>query len=442
MTAEASSAETGLAVGGLFAGIGGIELGFQQAGHHAAFFCEYAPAASAVLAARFDGVPLFNDVRELPARADELPHVDVLTGGFPCQDLSQAGRVAGIGGSKSRLVSHMFELLDQLDTREDPPTWFVIENVTNMLRLDRGQAMRILVEALEERGYGWAYRVVDTLAFGLPQRRKRVLMVASKRLPMAPARILFADEAVEPRPPQKPDSVGFYWTEGLRGLGWAPNGVPTLKGGSSVGIPSPPAVWLPTASTHKDAFRLLSLEQAEKLQGFDPEWTDAKMLDEDRRTSIGERWRMVGNAVSVPVARWLGNRMRRFGDRDSLEGALMPMLACGRWPDAASGHAGRIWSWNRSNFPLEDTPPTLLDFVGELESPLSVRAALGFRERTLRGNLRLDPAFESALDAYLKAFDVSQAEVFALSDARARASAERQREKGPRQHSAQLSLVI
>jgi DNA (cytosine-5)-methyltransferase 1 len=443
MAADTSPNLTGFAVGGLFAGIGGIELGFQQAGHHAAFFCERDPAASAVLATHLKGVPIFDDVRMLPARADELPHVDVLTGGFPCQDLSQAGRVAGIGGSKSGLVTYMFDVLDRLDARPKPPTWFVIENVINMLRLDRGHAMRFLTEALESRGYGWAYRVVDTIAFGLPQRRKRVLMVASKRLPMAPSQILFADEAKEPPLPKAPKSIGFYWTEGLRGIGWAPNAVPTLKGGSGLGIPSPPAIWLRNKRSGKDAFRLLSIEQAEKLQGFSTGWTDAELSDEPRRTLPGERWRMVGNAVSVPVARWLATRMRDFGSRDTLEGMdAAPMLPGTRWPDAASGHAGKVWFWNRSNFPLAEPPPALVDFVGEPETRLSARAALGFRERTLRGNLRLDPAFGRALDEYLEGLDVSLAEVRALSSERAEAYAKRRSERIAPENPDQLSLGV
>jgi DNA (cytosine-5)-methyltransferase 1 len=442
MAGTVPSPDAGLRVGALFAGIGGIELGLRQAGHHAVFFCENDPAASAVLAARFEGVPVHGDVRQLVRHVDELPQVDVLTGGFPCQDLSQAGRVAGIGGEKSGLVTYMFELLDELDRRVDPPTWLVIENVTNMLCLDGGRAMRFLTESLERRGYGWAYRVVDTLGFGLPQRRKRVIMLASKRMPMAPARVLFADEAGEPATPEDPSSVGFYWTEGLRGIGWAPNAVPTLKGGSGLGIPSPPAIWLRHCDDETRAFRLLSLDQAELLQGFEAGWTDVDLPGEERRTSIGERWKMIGNAVSVPVSRWLGERLRRFGDRDELTGAVSSMDHPTRWPDAASGFAGKMFVWSRSNFPLTGTPPSLLEFVGEPTQGLSAKAALGFRERTLRGNLRIGASFGAALDAYLAAHDVSKTRVRKLSRERAEAAEQRQRERREQDYESQLRLPL
>jgi DNA (cytosine-5)-methyltransferase 1 len=74
-------------------------------------------------------------------------------------------------------MGHVFRLLDGAPAR---PRWLLLENVSFMLQLDRGEAMRWLTSALEERGYTWAYRVVDTRSFGLPQRRQRVLLLASQ----------------------------------------------------------------------------------------------------------------------------------------------------------------------------------------------------------------------------------------------------------------------
>src|SRR5207248_8666113 len=104
-------------------------------------------------------------------------------------------------------------------------------------------AMDYLTTRLEKLGFDWAYRVVDACSFGVPQRRKRVVLVASKS--EDPRTVLFADDAGERLFSLREDSAcGFYWTEGLRGLGWAIDAVPTLKGGSTIGIPSPPAIWL------------------------------------------------------------------------------------------------------------------------------------------------------------------------------------------------------
>lgn len=88
-------------VAGLFAGIGGLELGLGQAGHEPILFSEIWPPAAAVLERRFEGIPNAGDI----ARIKSLPaEVDLVTAGFPCQDLSQAGQTAGIRGRKSGLV--------------------------------------------------------------------------------------------------------------------------------------------------------------------------------------------------------------------------------------------------------------------------------------------------------------------------------------------------
>jgi len=165
--------QAGFEAVGLFAGIGGIELGLRRAGWHTDLLCEIDPYAREVLSRRFD-VPvdeIVGDVRKLRG----LPKVTLLAGGFPCQDLSQAGRTAGIRGAKSGLVGEVFRLLE-----ECTPRWLLLENVPFMLRLDGGKAMAFLAASLESLGYTWAYRVVDTRSFGLPHRRKRVIMVASR----------------------------------------------------------------------------------------------------------------------------------------------------------------------------------------------------------------------------------------------------------------------
>ena len=236
---------------GLFAGIGGIEAGLS-ANYDSVLLCEIDDHARAVLAKWFPGLPCEPDVRELK----ELPRADVCAAGFPCQDLSQAGRTAGITGHNSGLVAHVLELL----RGPDAPTWLLLENVPFMLQLDRGEAMRYLTSSLEELGFRWAYRIVDARAFGLPQRRKRVLLLASRT--EDPREVLFHGDEGEPPQDEEADACGFYWTEGSTGLGRAEGAVPTLKGGSGLGIPSPPAIWIRSE-------RLIitpSIEDAERLR--------------------------------------------------------------------------------------------------------------------------------------------------------------------------------
>ena len=355
-------------VAGLFAGIGGLESGLAAAGHRAEVLVEVWRAAAAVLGARFPDVPVLGDVRDIP----ELPPHDLLTAGFPCQDLSQAGRTAGIRGEKSGLVDHVFRLMDASGT----PT-VLLENVSFMLRLDGGAAMARLTDAFEERGWRWAYRTVDTLAF-LPQRRRRVFLVASRVID--PAEVLFADE-VEPLAAETDLAThahGFYWTEGIRGLGWGPDCVPTLKNGSTVGIPSPPAILRPDGTIVTPDIR-----DAERLQGFAADWTGpAAEVGLERM-----RWALVGNAVSVPVARWIGDRLARPGAHDRARDG--DLAAESRWPAAARFDGRRRHAVAISAHPLRVARRPLADFLDHPGKPLSLRATEGFLGRLRRTQLRL-----------------------------------------------------
>lgn len=370
----------GLHVGALFAGIGGIEKGLSGSGHVTDFFCEVDGWAQAVLRMHFRDVPLWADIRDLPTLGD----AELITAGFPCQDLSQAGLTRGIGGSQSGLVRHVFDLLEHAD-----PRWVLLENVPFMLQLDRGRAMWHLVEELHRLGFRWAYRIVDARSFGLPQRRQRVLLLASRS--EDPATVLFADEDGGPLvldPAVR--ACGFYWTEGLRGLGWAVDAVPTLKGGSGIGIPSSPAIWMPDGR-----IGTLDIRDAERLQGFTPDWTEVEGRGARRQ---GYRWKLVGNAVSVRVARWIGNRLREPGD-PIVPGRGRELHPGDSWPRAARGvgPGNRAVSVDLSSWPVSDRYEHLAEFLGHPLIPLSIRAAEGFLGRAERSSLRFPAGLLDAI---------------------------------------------
>lgn len=369
-------------VAGLFAGIGGLELGLGAAGHQAVLFCEIWEPARAVLGRHFPDVPCERDVTELTSLPDD---VELLVGGFPCQDLSQAGRTAGIGGKRSGLVDQIYRLLD---ARKIP--WVVLENVPFMLQLEQGRAMTTLVEAFEARGYRWAYRVVNTHAF-LPQRRNRVLFVATCT-DADPADVVLVDEAAPVLAGTALDvrAHGFYWTEGVRGLGWAPDAIPTLKNGSTIGIPSPPAILLPDGVVVTPDIR-----DAERLQGFEENWT--LPAAEVGRASL--RWSLVGNAVSTPVARWIGEKLAAPGHYEvSRDKALQ---ASGSWPSAARFDGASRKAVEIGAYPVWEERPALAEFLKFPGKPLSIRATRGFLKRTERSSLRFAPGFQDRLRAHL-----------------------------------------
>jgi DNA (cytosine-5)-methyltransferase 1 len=369
-------------IAGLFAGVGGFERGLTKAGHESALFCEIDEQARAVLHEQFPGIRVKRDIREMKRLPSD---VELLAAGFPCQDLSQAGETAGIKGSRSGLVAEVFRLLEK-----SRPRWVLLENVSFMLRLNRGAAMTFITTRLEKLGYHWAYRVVDSRSFGVPQRRKRVFLVGS--LDSDPSLVLMADEAGDPtRRTRRAASCGFYWTEGNSGLGWAVDAIPPLKGGSSFAIPSSPAIWIPG-----EGIVTPDIRDAERLQGLQSDWTKpAELLGKGRH-----RWRLVGNAVTAPAATWIGRRISKPGG--NIVGELRSLETSKGWPDAAFSYDGSRNQVLISHFPKRNEWPGIVEFLRFPMKPLSGKAALGFKNRLFASGLKYPAAFGKELERYVR----------------------------------------
>lgn len=163
-------------VGSLFAGIGGFDLGFERAGFEVAWCVEWDKNAQTVLRRRFPNAQVYGDIREVDP--DKLERVDVICGGFPCQDLSVAGKRAGLAGERSGLFHDAMRIVRQLR-----PSVLVLENVPGLLSSNRGLDFATV---LREVGEGWdcaevGWRVLDSQYFGVAQRRRRVFVVAGAR---------------------------------------------------------------------------------------------------------------------------------------------------------------------------------------------------------------------------------------------------------------------
>lgn len=372
-----------LRTAGVFAGIGGVERGLQRHGHPAVLLAEIDLAAQAVLRARFPDTRLVGDICELKT----LPACDLVAAGFPCQDLSQCGKTQGIDGTQSSLVREVFRLVEAAKKR---PEWLLLENVPFMLRLDRGRAMTFVTAELGRLGYRWAYRTIDARAFGVPQRRLRVVLVAARN--NDPRDVLFADNLPTPPVPTSATGYGFYWTEGSTGLGWGVDCVPTLKGGSGLGIPSPPAIWIP----EERRVVTINIRDAERLQGFPAGWTKPAD-DEDPRA--GTRWRLVGNAVCVRVAAWVGRRLARPGKCVCAMGAIFE--PGDQWPTAAYGGDEGIRAVAASTWPVGWQGRPLLEFLRYPTKPLSHRATAGFLSRAKKSRLKFADNFLADLEYQL-----------------------------------------
>lgn len=186
----------------LFSGVGGFDLGFEQAGMECVLQVEKDKFANQVLKKRWPRISKMEDVHDL--NKQNAPTADLICGGFPCQDVSVAGRRAGLAGKRSGLWYEFARIIGDIR-----PRWVVIENVPGLLSSGtdesgapfKGRDMAIITGALAELGYWWAYRILDSQYFGVAQRRRRVFIVANATDGTAPAKVLFESESGERHTP-------------------------------------------------------------------------------------------------------------------------------------------------------------------------------------------------------------------------------------------------
>lgn len=168
-TKTAQSPKSKPTVGSLFAGIGGFDLGFENAGFYTSWQVEIDPICRAVLSDRFPHATQFDDVRTCLPKIKSLPNdgaVDVIIGGFPCQDVSMAGKRTGL----------FFDAVEIIKSIE--PRFVVLENVTGLINSNDGKDLQTVIETLAQCGYVGLWRVLDSRYFGVPQKRRRVFLVA------------------------------------------------------------------------------------------------------------------------------------------------------------------------------------------------------------------------------------------------------------------------
>ncbi len=321
-----------LTFGSAFSGIGGFDLGFERTGMQCRWQIEIDPKARAILKRHWPDVPQLEDITHVQ-RAHVSP-VDVLCGGFPCQDVSVAGTRAGLAGERSGLWFQFSRLIGELK-----PRWVVIENVPGLLISNDGRDFATVLRGLVNWGYGVSWRVLDAQYFGLAQRRERVFIVASLGSGRS-AKVLFEQESgVRHSPTGRGPKQETAAATGIRlktysesGFErWVDNGginstlaahsskeahdlivfTPTAftwhtKSGIAIADDLAPTVTVnnghPLAVQTGDyVVRRLTPVEHERLQGFPDQWTDGQ--------SDTDRYKQCGNAVAVNVAEWVGRRL-------------------------------------------------------------------------------------------------------------------------------------
>jgi len=180
----------------LFAGVGGFDLAMQRSGVKVVASVEIDSKCNEVLARHFPDATQFTDVTTVKGEdlinAGFNPSRGIITGGFPCQDLSVAGKRAGLAGERSGLFWEIARLVEETQTE-----YFVIENVPGLLSSNKGKDFGVVIGTMADIGYSLAWRVLDAQYFGVPQRRRRVFIVGRRSADStSPAEILFKSEGL------------------------------------------------------------------------------------------------------------------------------------------------------------------------------------------------------------------------------------------------------
>ena len=262
--------------GSLFAGIGGFDLGLERAGMTCLWQCEIDKYANQILKKHWPEVKKYEDIKQL---TNPEP-VDLICGGFPCQDLSLAGKRTGLAGERSGLFFELARIIN-----EARPRWIILENVPGLLSSKGGEDMQTVCETLVEFGYSVAYRVLDSQNFGVAQRRRRMYIVGSLGNSGC-VKVLF-----------EPESLSVDLSKGKRKKCADANTVGSLTARDYKGIGSTIDDKIVTIPK----IRRLTPVECERLQGFPDGWTDC--------LSDTQRYKTLGNAVTVNVIEWIGKRI-------------------------------------------------------------------------------------------------------------------------------------
>lgn len=260
-----------LTVGSSFSGIGGLDLGLEQAGMRTVWQVEYDDWARGKLEENFPHTKKYKDVREVGKH--NLDPVDLICGGFPCQDVSKAGNKAGIReGTRSGLWFEFHRIVCELR-----PRYIFVENVSGLL--DSG--LGIVLGALASLGYDAEWESLPALAFGAPHLRDRVFIVAHtdrQRSIFSETRRLAAEARVQ----------------AFRNFG--PSSDPReLRRQAESGWPFGDFQWLPEPNVARVVHGVPSDDDKRWIKGF-------------------------GNAVCPPVAKWIGERIIEFDEAQSPAG--------------------------------------------------------------------------------------------------------------------------
>jgi len=338
----------------LFSGIGGFDLALRNMGHTIVGACEIDDYARRVYGKQFPGVKIYKDATKI--KPEELPDFDIICAGFPCQAFSIAGKRRGFDDTRGSLFFEIARI-----AKEKKPSYLLLENVKGLLSHDKGQTFHTIIRTLDEVGYDCQWQIINSKYF-VPQNRERIFIICNLRGQRT--RKIFPLGDYDQQTTQKikhhvnstSQSERVYDTDGIS---------PTLgcSGGMSkplVGVVNDRGnlreleratcidanywkgidnhaqrtmIYLSNKNANmkqrtqdrkeswtlgtgtdfgiKDGMKIRKLTpmECERLQGFPDNWT--KYGDDGKEISDTQRYKMCGNAVTVPVIEYIIKNLKK-----------------------------------------------------------------------------------------------------------------------------------
>lgn len=294
-----------LTVGGLFSGIGGLELGFLRNKFNLNFVVENDPFCKTVLQANL-GAKNLNDV----VRVDQYPKCDVLLGGFPCQDISIA--VANGHGLKGKRSNLFFEFMRAIDSSGAKAC--VIENVPRLLKSNNGEDIETVLDELYDRFENVEIGKLNSIHFGVPQKRERLFIIGHSGGSSTESVLSYSRSIVGYRHPlstQRRASAPGTNTVALRKSRRAQTRhdnetwVADTKT-NTLNVFDCGKTRTTTLVSDNRGVRSLTPIEHERLQGFPDNWTLNKNSTDNKRCKA------LGNAVTVPIAEWIAQGIKEI----------------------------------------------------------------------------------------------------------------------------------
>lgn len=280
------------------AGIGGFRLGLERAGHKCIGFIEKDKYAVKSYRAMYntEGEWYADDVTAI--NTEEIPDADIWCFGFPCQDISIAGKQAGLDGQRSSIFFNIIELIKGKKT-ENRPKWILVENVKNLLSIDGGRGFARILSEMDKAGYDAEWQVLNSKNFGVPHNRERVFIIGHLRNGRT-RKIL----------PITGESSGHLKQIVGGGQGervYSTDGISACLSAQGGGLGAKTRLYIfYNESRDSPQIRRLTPRECFRLQGFPDElFEKAEAVNSDTQL-----YKQEGNAVTVNVAYAIGKKLK------------------------------------------------------------------------------------------------------------------------------------